>query len=278
MSMFMHMRSLPVSGMLAGAVLLAGAGLTGSASAAVVYRDTFSNSQALAGSQPDVTVGSNAWSVVGPALADNGGVLPSSYQGTWDTNPSNGYATLPVNGASGVTLDGSQSFTISATVRNLSNNYAGIMFRGAAGTFTMTVGAGNTGGLNFGVPGDSDYTHLYNMSGVTQPVQLTLSYDASTDLLTAMLNGQPMPYSYSHGPANLQGVASVNAATIAGITGVGVVFHQYAWTTDAYDSDAGKGATIDDFVLDIVPEPATIGLLMIGGAMLVTRRRPAHRG
>ncbi|MFA7345219.1 MAG: PEP-CTERM sorting domain-containing protein [Terrimicrobiaceae bacterium] len=246
------------------------AGLAGSASAAIVYQDSFNRSGTLAGSAPDVVnTNSNTWSVAGQAgvvPSTNGSVLPAPAQSQWDSPWTT--ALLPVNGTSGVTLNGSQSFTLSASALNLSNGLLEIGLRNSAGAwYGITVGPGNTGYLQFGIPADPDLTHLYNMSGVTQPVNLALSYDAGNGHLTALLNGTAMPFSYKHAGSNADGSYTMSAAEVQALSNVGIVFHKYSYVANAYVPGT-SGATLDNFTLTVVPEPSTWAMLL-GGTVVV---------
>lgn len=88
----------------------------------ISYQDNFSGKGELNGASPDVkNTGTNKWTV-----ANGAGSYTMNGSSVSDTIPGYDATFLPVNGTSGVTLDGKQNFTLSATVSPDSTGWLGI--------------------------------------------------------------------------------------------------------------------------------------------------------
>lgn len=219
------------------------------AKATTIYYDSFDQAGTVSGTTPDVTINSNTWAG-SSALSANGSALPS-------TGAAYSALYLPVNDTSGVTLDGSKDFTLSADVWATTGEIHLILCTNTSfGSGDSSANTANWYLENHGLQIRQRGTWKGSLSGsyVTSPSQtinLELSYSAATQQISFMLNGTPVTQSAN--PMN------VTAVDIQALHSVGFNF---------YNADAG----VDNFTLTVVPEPATMGLLAIGGLLIVARR------
>ena len=231
------------------------------ASAGIVYQDSFNRNGNLAGTAPDVVnTGGNLWQMAqggtystNGSSANNGGFYGSIY--------------LPVNGGSGVIMDGTSDFTLSVTVNGSAGPHMGIALNTAVyaggdmwagnndpqGKILAALGVNTSGQTTATYDNGTLYAINGNAFGLSTTTTLTMSYNAATDILT-----------YTAGATTIA-TQSVSQAQIAALTYVSI-------DNGAYASNSG---TFTNFTLDVaaVPEPASICLLIGGlGALFVTRR------
>lgn len=232
--------------------------------AAIVYQDSFSRLGPLLGTAPDVVnTNGNLWQFqqagqvysTNNSSANNAGVFGSIY--------------LPVNGTSGVILDGTSDFTLSVNVNGSAGPHMGIALNTTVyGGGDMWAGNNDPQGeilaaLGVNTNGQTTSTYdngtLYAINGnafaLPTTTTLTMSYTAATDTLV-----------YTAGATIIRTQTGVSAAQIAGLTYVSL-------DNGSYATNAG---TFDNFTLDIatVPEPATVALMLGGfGALALGRRR-----
>jgi len=151
------------------------------------YQDSFNRSGDLQGSAPGVhDTDSNTWTVSSGtgSYTTNGSVVydkKAAYDAAW----------LPVNGSSGVTLDGTKNFTLSATITpDTSGYWLGISLNTAApgsggnifsyGLVSLVVGNGYSGAFS----GSSDLTYNYTTPGAGTGAATSLTYSASAGTMT----------------------------------------------------------------------------------------------
>ncbi|MFA7345697.1 MAG: PEP-CTERM sorting domain-containing protein [Terrimicrobiaceae bacterium] len=236
--------------------------------AAVVYQDSFSRGSVgtpinLNGTAPDVVnTNGNTWVV--SDFNSNASALKTD--GSAAVESSTAFATwayLPVNGVSGVTLNGSQDFTLTASIvagASLGNGDVGITLNNGAPSYTNN--ANTLASLEF----KSGYVQLLNTSYIgyaTNPYSLTtantftLTYSATLGRITALINNNPIVMSFGQ---------SFVTVTPAQVQALQYVSFQVYNTTRTEPS-------VDNFTLTVVPEPSTWALLAGAGAVLVTLRR-----
>jgi hypothetical protein len=218
-------------------------GCFGLTQAAVIYEDSFSYTGPLNGVVPDVTTtGGNAWTEISGGANASGGVARASGAGYAG-------ATLSVNGSSGVSLDGSKDFDLSAD----------IVITGA-GSVNLLLGNATQGVDWVRVQLSSSNVRLYvngssqGLIAYTTGQRLALLYDQSEGTIDVELDGTSLSGRF--------GLLSVASTDISEMTSVGFRF-QYN----------NIDATLDNFRLNVVPEPATASLLGLGGLLLAARRR-----
>lgn len=226
------------------------------AESAVVYQDSFNRTGVLDGTSPDVVnTGGNVW-------------VTNTNSGNYSTNGSAAYldntdfygaAYLPVNGGSGVILDGTVDFTLSAVLTpvafkpeisiSLTNAFNADGDLNNVNLVTLNVGngyafarVGNTlPAANFSTP----------LAGVPQTV--SLAYSALNQTITFTAGG-------------------VSVYTLTGVTTTQISSLQYvAFGNAAFDTN--PTATFQNFTLDVVPEPAALGLIVAAGGVLTVCRR-----
>jgi hypothetical protein len=232
------------------------------ASAAIVYQDSFNRTGNLVNTAPDVVnTGGNLWQnpqgfsyTTSPSSANNTGFFGSIY--------------LPVNGGSGVILDGTSNFSLSVTVNGSAGPHMGIalnttvyaggdMWAGnndPQGKILAALGVNTSGQTTSTYDNGTLYAINGNAFGLSTTTTLTMSYNAATDVLT-----------YTAGATTIA-TQVVSQAQIAALTYVSI-------DNGSYANNAG---TFTNFTLDVaaVPEPASVGLLIGGfGALAFARRR-----
>jgi len=153
--------------------------------ATTCYQDSFNRSGDVTGSSPDVTnTGTATWSNTlgsGQYPLSNGtaSISPSAYP--WSAE------YLPVNGPSGITLDGTRDFTLSVIVTAGSTGCTGISLNTAApgGLFGSYLAALSTCSGFAGAYAFNDGTKNYNYApGISGPTTVSLAYSASAGTLT----------------------------------------------------------------------------------------------
>lgn len=152
----------------------------------IYYRDDFSRKGELDGSSPAVkNTGKNTWSVsTGP------GTYSTNGKGVSDSGAAYDAAFLPVNGTSGITLDGTQNFTLSATVAPDTAGWIGISVTMAPitnghnifdnGLAEMTVANGNTTTYNQA----TIVKYLPFGDAITAPYAASITYHAKSGTIT----------------------------------------------------------------------------------------------
>ncbi len=202
------------------------------------YSDGFSRSGEIHGSTPDLTTNARTWtSTTGSGQFTANG---SAFTVSTNSYPYNA-AYLPVNGASGVTLDGSTSFTLSALVTPGSVGLAGISLNGVMGSYysmygnslaTLAVSASYLSAYSFGSGGTE-----YNFGPpAATPALLSLKYNAAAGTLT-----------YAIGGTTLKTQAGVTPAQVAALRSVAIGNHDFG----AGISGSATPPRIDDFKLVI---------------------------
>lgn len=217
---------------------LAGTPNTGT-SKIIYYQDSFSRSGELNGSTPDIAnTGGNHWTVsTGPgAYATNGGAV-------YDRNVAYDAAYLPVNGSSGVTLDGTKNFTLSAT---LTPDSTGQWYGIALNTSTISAG-GNVSTNNLAMltlgntyagafHGDINLTYGYNGYAAGNPYSVSLFYNALTGTIT-----------YTAGGSVIYALSGITASQISSLRAVSL--------GNGYSSTS---ATADNFALVVANSVQTV--------------------
>ena len=180
------------------------------------YNDSFTRTGALTGSKPDVAdTNGNTWaetyfgSLGGSSVAPNGAGLPSASH-----NIDGG--VLPVNGASGVTLDGTKDFTLSA------NFVTGTSYNSVALSLGASLNSLAALKLNSGTSTSADAYGKGSVVGFgknnyngTQTNTLTMGYSAATGLITFEVNGSPINV-YKGGNTLAVTPAQIQALTYVG--------------------------------------------------------------
>jgi hypothetical protein len=150
----------------------------------IVYQDSFAKSGHLDGSKP--ASGAATWA----SSADPGDYILNGHELEMKTS-AYGYsaAYLPVNGATGIVLDGSKDFTLSVVVTPGANGRTGISLNGGtmgrysnifSNTFAaLSTSKGFAGAYQF-VGGNISYNYA---PGVDQPTRVSIAYKAATKTL-----------------------------------------------------------------------------------------------
>ena len=253
--------------------IIASMALAGMASAqTIIYQDTLTGSGALAGTAPDtVDTHSNVWQL--PSIG-----YDRSGSGAYSTGPYDNLF-LPVNGASGVTLDGRKNFTLSALVNNTGSTTMGIDLAyspySGGGAFDgggdASVFLAQMGLLSYYYGSVTDYNgstsvgfHAnLNSNNALLPISGTLAlvYNATAETIDYNYNG-----------TTFDTLPGVTPADIQALNYIGI-------TNGAYADNSG---TFSNFELQVAggsppaaPEPSTYALMLAGFGMLVVfaRRR-----
>jgi len=173
------------------------ASLAATAQAQTYYQDSFNRTGELNGTAPTTNTGGNHWTV-----STGTGSYATNGSAVYDKKAAYDSAYLPVNGSSGVTLDGTKDFTLSATITpdttsgyylgislstnptptnlwdsglatmSLGNGYSGVWQGGTnlaydyftAGTFTITINYSHMAGT---ITFKYGSTVAYTLTGVT---------------------------------------------------------------------------------------------------------------
>ncbi len=236
--------------------------LTATSFATTVYYDDFSGSGDPLNGSP-VDIGGQSWAA-GPAFLDDGSVNT-----VVAGSPSGNAAWLPFTPESGLI------YTLSAEVENDFPDWIAVGFMPASppgGDWTATdfsVRHSNNGAHAwmllrthatandieaFNGPGTSNPAFGGDIVPATDPVAVAIVLNTMDTTWTAeyILNG------------GSQGVFDLPASATTDIGGVG-------FSRDRYP-EAGTGGFVDNFELTVVPEPAAVMLLGIGGLALRRRR------
>jgi hypothetical protein len=206
------------------------------------YNDNFTRTGALTGSEPDVAdTNGNKWAETyygnlgGNSLAPNGTKLPSA-SGNIDGG------VLPVNGTSGVTLDGTKDFTLSA------NFVTGTSYNSAVLSLGTSLNGVAALKLNSGISTSADAYGNGSVVGLgnknyngTQINTLTMSYRAATGLITFEVNGSPISV-YQDG-----NTLAVTPAQLKALAYVGFEF----------EYSGANNASMDNFTLAFPPPAAS---------------------
>lgn len=243
----------PLNWLLTGGLML---GLAAASQAAITtIADTFTltgTDRAVNGSLEGLTsqVGNAIWRTQGSQAAgftDHGSVS--------SIDPGNGW-TAP-QAFVGFTPAGSL-LTATMDFNTVYNQWVGLAFAGDATTdwwsqtkieiFTRGDGTWYVDGPGFGtsgtVAGLGSSTHTY-----------TLIYDLAAQQVTAKLDG----------------VTLLNQATTTGMT-VGAAGFKFEGTPSFNNTSGWPPAQVDSFAV-VIPEPASLGLLLVAGGLLAARRR-----
>ncbi len=229
----------------------------------IYYQDSFNRTGPLLGTAPDVVnTNGNLWQ------SQAGGFETPSYStagGSASFSGNFGSIYLPVNGGSGVILNGTQDFVLSVQIVSVGTPI-GIALDTApiignnGDQFITGAGHPSTILASLGTYGFGSTNALYGNSYIAQTPgggpssgTLAISYDASAETLTYSVNNVSI------------GVATgVTAAQIASLNYVSI-------NNGSFGPSAG---TFDNFTLTVVPEPTTVGLAVASlGLMLVRQRR-----
>ena len=237
-----------------GAASLGLLALSAASQAQIVYDDTFAGTGDLVGASPTVGPAGVTW-----ASAEGSGIYQENSGDLQVSTSGNAYtaAYLPVNGSSGVTLDGSEDFTLSCVVNTPQNGYGGIgLYTGAPGSlFSPGIGVlGDSSFVTYTVPGSPGNINYYFADGVGADGTISLVYSAEAGTLSyevngAIVNGYSGPLVYSVTPAQIQSITDI---------GIG---DQGSVSTDV------PPVTYSNFQLSVtqaVPEPATIWSAALG--------------
>ncbi len=198
----------------------------------IVYQDNFGRQGELDGSSPDAKNTNGAkWTVSGGpgAYATKGGSVS-------DNNVGYDAAYLPVNGTSGVTLDGKQNFTLSATVRPEAAGYwMGISLNTAPitnghnmadnGLVEMALGKGYADAYDRG----ANLNHVENDYLTGAPYVISMTYHATKGAIT-----------YTVGDKVIATLSGVKAEEIAALTDVSIG-----------NGHSGPTAAISNFTLTV---------------------------
>jgi hypothetical protein len=208
------------------------------------YQDSFSRTGDMTGSAPDVTdTGGATWSNSAgtgqyPIAGGTASINPAAY--SWSAE------YLPVNGTSGITLDGTRDFTLSVVVTSPASGRTGIcLSTGVPGNLysnafaAMSTCSSFTGAYAFN-GGAINYNFGAGISGATT---ISLAYSASAGTLT-----------YKVGSLTLATETGVTPAQVATIRYVGL-------GDDGYGGGAAAPApTFDNFTFTVASaaNPATL--------------------
>jgi hypothetical protein len=237
----------------------------------VYYDDSFNRTGSLDGSTPDVAdTNANVWT--------HGNEPANYYQGN------SGYANeasgtnyggefLPVNGTSGVTLDGSADFSLSAEIPaegssqymgiglNTATDNTGNQFASAGDPDSLGVVGIDNGGYAVSNFNHSTYTASFSASLWPAPETIAIDYSASANTLTFIANNKTLQ------------TDTVSTAQIQNLEYVSI---------DNGSFGNNPGVHLTNFTLTVnsaaTPEPASAGLLALGSTLLLTRRRGRHAG
>ena len=202
----------------------------------IVYKDNFHRAGDLAGSSPDTKNTNGAkWTV-----SSGPGTYTTKPDGLHDNVVAYDAAFLPVNGTSGITLDGKQSFTLSATLSpDSAGNWLGIslnthgpdqaghnIFDG--GITALTIGYGHAMAykeqtiLKYDPFGDS----------IKMPYSVSISYHAANNEIT-----------YSIGDSVIATLPGVKPEQIAALSAVALGNGSCASTANITDFTLSVGGT-----------------------------------
>jgi hypothetical protein len=178
----------------------------------IVYQDTFGRQGELKGSSPDAKNTNGAkWSVSsGPGTYVTKGTAVSDNHSAYDA------AFLPVNGTSGVTLNGKENFTLSATVTPEQAGYwMGISLNTAPvtnghnmadnGMAEMTIGKGYADAYDHG----ANLYHDETAYAAGTPYVISMTYHAAKGSLTYSVGNRVI--------ATLDGVKPEQIAALADV-------------------------------------------------------------
>ncbi len=208
---------------------------TGGGATTVYYQDSFSRTGDVTGSTPDVTdTGGATWANMAgtgqyPISGGTVSVNPAAY--SWSAE------YLPVNGTSGVTLDGTKDFTLSVVVTSGSTGRTGLCLSTVApgnlyssAFAAMSTSSSFTGAWAF----NGGYTNYNFGAGIVGPTTISISYSASAATLT-----------YTVGSMTLATQTGITAAQVAAIRYVGLGDDGYG------GGDAAPAPIFDNFTFSV---------------------------
>ncbi|MHB1158495.1 MAG: PEP-CTERM sorting domain-containing protein [Phycisphaerales bacterium] len=223
---------------------------TSTATAAVIYQDDFSGSSAtnLPGTTPDVTTGGNTWQGSAGSLWKADGSL------TMTTNTSSS-ASLPSTVTNGFIYTLSADLNPTSAFNNL--NWIGLGFSSVYWVPFLTntndwalvrVTRGTGQGQSF----TNNTSNAVVFDTPTGPVNIKIVLNTMAPQWTAEFFVNNVSF---RGPVNTTTSTPADFAFV----GFGVI--------------SNVNGTVDNFVFSSVPEPATLGLLAMGGLFMLPRRR-----
>jgi hypothetical protein len=138
------------------------------------------------------------------------------------------------------------------------------------------IGPNSSADHNPGVPdGTYEYELQFNLTGYN-PATASFVYESAADnfVLGATLNGAGIPYDtrVPGGGNQYHTLSGPLAVTGPFVSGINTLIFDVSNTTPN-PSPTGFLFIVDSSVITAVPEPASLGLLLIGGAALLLRRR-----
>jgi len=178
----------------------------------IYYQDNFARAGEFDGSSPDVKNTGNAkWTV-----SSGPGAYTTNRIGVSDANAVYDAAYLPVNGASGVTLDGKQNFTLTATLApDTSNNWMGISLTTTPLTSGQNIFGGAlvaltvSNGCAMAFQGQTNIKYDPFGDAAAPPYVISLSYHAKSGTITYSLAGQVIATQPNVTPDQIAALATV---------------------------------------------------------------------
>lgn len=210
---------------------------SGGGSGAVAYQDSFGRSGELVGSTPDIAnVNGNTWlstTGTGQYIVNGSTVAVSATAYPYSA------AYLPVNGTSGVTLDGTKDFTLSVVITPGSTGLTGISLNTGLSSYSnlfsndlAALATSNSFAAAYAFNnGNTNYNYGPGVSGATT---ISIVYSASAGTLT-----------YNVGNAVVATQTGVTASQVAAVRAV-------ALGDDGYgNGNALPAPTFDNFTLSV---------------------------
>ncbi len=229
--------------LIAGAFCLAGAMIAANANASIIYFDDFSgsNDAGLNGTAPDTRPGSETWTSSDPWKADgskSGGGNATAYLPFTPESGKTYTLSVDVNttntGGDWLAVGFTQNADTSQVFHSTANTAYAWVLRKPGNALESYLGAGTNGNGNF--------------TATAGVVSLKIVLDTTTPLWSVEW----------HTNDTLRRTASFTANPTINYVSFG-----------AFNSGTG---TVDNFTLSVVPEPAALGLLAIGGLMMLRRQ------
>lgn len=198
----------------------------------IYYQDGFTRTGELQGSAPDVhNTNSHTWTV-----NSGTGIFATNGSAAYPVHASYSSAYLPVNGTSGIVLDGTVNFTLSAAINPDSSGYRlGICLNTDANTIVDKVALGGTG--------LSEVIANGGLSNYIGDSALVSGTPATASIAYSALNGTII---FSADNTILYTLTGVTAGQIAALRDVAI-----------YDG-ASTSTTVDNFTLTVASTPPKI--------------------